>query len=350
MSFFKTTFLIVLILLCNSSYAFKKPKVLFLSPDPKDSKNEFWTSVFSNLKQAANDLQIDLEIIYTDSHHSFYRKEVKKIAQRKQEDRPDYFVGLPLVQNYEDYILKELSKVGIKVFFVNMAIDKEAREKIGHPRKKYKNWIGHFYPDDYNAGALITEEISKKCGKNKNVIGISGNHLSTGSLLREKAFKEVSKRNNLKLQQVFTGDWKKSVVETMMPHIESRYPDTCGYLVASDSMAEGVLNKAKEKYQVCGIDWTKRALNLIKKEKMLCSAGGHFLEPAFSLVAIFDYHNGIDFKDDIGVTYKTPFYLANRTNIDKILKTFFTKKQINDYKSLSKFYSKKKKYQFDIKF
>lgn len=327
--------------------AIQRPRVLFLSPDPKDTTSEFWQTLYSNLNQSAKDLGVNLEIVYTDSHHTLYEEAIEKILKRSKENLPEYFLGLPPYRQHKVQMLKRFEELGIKVFFVNMAIDSKHRKEIGFPREKYKNWIGHFYPDDYSAGALITEEMAKACKVNRNIVAITGNHLSVGSNLREKAFKDISLKRKLKLQQIFSANWERKNVEKMIPHIESRYPDTCGFVVASDEMAEGILNKAKKIYHVCGVDWTRSALNLIKSGQFLCSAGGHFLEPAFALVTIFDYHNGLDFKDDLGVTYKTPFHLATKQNIESILKGF-SNQQVKTYKSFSKFYSKKKHYNFQL--
>ena len=343
----KMIILLTTLMLSLTSFAQKVPRVVFVSPDPIDSKNEFWTITHKNLIQAAKDLKIELEMIYTNSHHSFYIETVRELGKRKRENRPDYFLGLPY-KHHEVEILEILKKADIKVMFTNMALLDTKRTEIGYPRGKYKNWIGHFYPDDLQAGKLIALELSKECIKNNKVIAITGDHLSTASSLREKGFTEIAEQKNLDIKQIFAGGWKKSKVLKMFPHIELRYPNICGVLSASDSMAEGVIESTDNKYHVCGIDWTRKGLNLIKEEKLLCSAGGHFLEPSFALVAIFDFHNGIDFKKDIGTTYKTSFNIANKENVNKLLKLLFTSKQVINYKSYTKFYMKKLKYDFRI--
>ena len=324
------------------------PRVLFLSPNPEDTKNEFWLTTIKHLKNASKQLGAELEIIYTNTHHTFYMQEISKIVMRKKEDRPHYFIGLPY-KHFEKRILDKFSKTDIKVFFINLNIENEIRKEIGYPREKYPNWIGHFYPDDLQAAEIITKEISNKCLKNRNIIAITGNNLSTASIMREQSFKQNSKLLGLNLQQSFSASWKKENVKRIMPHIESRYPRTCGFIVASDLMAEGVIETARRKYQVCSIDWTLKGLTLIKEKKLLCSAGGHFLEAAFSLVAIFDYHNGIDFKKDIGLTHKTIFNIATAKNIDSVISNFYTHNKFQSFRNFSKFYSKHKKYKFGLK-
>ncbi|WP_127714039.1 ABC transporter substrate-binding protein [Halobacteriovorax sp. HLS] len=343
----KVIITIVFLIFSLSSFAQKYPRVVFVSPDPKNSENEFWPTTYSHLIKSASDLGVELEIIYTNSHHSFYMEAIRQLVQRPIATRPQYFIGLPY-KYFELDILSLLQKADIKAFFVNMDIDPSGRKKIAKPREIFKNWIGHFYPDDYDAGELITREVAKACSINKNIIAITGNHLSYASLQREQAFKDISKEYHLKLQQVFSASWKKANVEKMIPHIELRYPTTCGFVVASDSMAEGVIENSKRSYHICGIDWTSNGFKLIEKGKLLCSAGGHFLEPAFALVALFDYHNGIDFKNDLGVTYKTPFAIATKKNVRSILQTFYGNKKKLNFKKFSKFYSKHKKYNFKL--
>jgi ABC-type sugar transport system substrate-binding protein len=339
--------LVIFFLISANSFAQKIPKVYFVSPEVKYSENKFWATVHDNVIQAAKDLNINLEMVYTKTHHSYYYKAIKDLEKRKKEDLPDYFIGLPYIHHGKE-ILNILSKLNIKIFFINMTIEDKRRPSMGFPRGKYKGWIGHFYPDDYNAGALITKEVAKVCNAENGVVGLAGNHMSSASILRQKAFQDGAKKFNLKLYQVFQAEWQKDVVMKMMPNIEKRYPNTCGFLSASDGMAEGVLISSSKKYQICGIDWTERALKKIVAGEILCSAGGHFLEPAFALVAVFDYHNGIDFKDDIGLTYKTPFFIATKINASQILEKFFRGKQILTYKKYSKFYTKKTSYNFSI--
>lgn len=342
------TFTTLLLLFFSLSTFSKSPRVVFISPDPKNSKNEFWRIVTKNILKTAQDLGVNLEVIYTESHHTYYYEAIRKVASRKDDKKPDYFVGL-LLKHYSIEILDLLERAKIKSLFVNMNIAKEERIKVGYPREKYKFWIGHFFPDDYYAGHLVTKEVAKKCRGNNKVVSISGTFISNASLDRHKAFVDISKEKKLNLLQNFNGSWEKEIVKKMMPHIEARYPDFCGFLVASDWMAEGIIENTNKSYHICSIDWTSQGLKNVINKKFLCSIGGHFLEPSFALVALFDYHNGIDFKDDIGLTYKSSFYVATSENAQDIYNRYYLNKKTKNFKQLSKFYSEIKKYNFNIK-
>ncbi|WP_417336743.1 ABC transporter substrate-binding protein [Halobacteriovorax marinus] len=323
-------------------------RVTYISPDPIDTENEFWKNTTKQIMKAAKDLGIELEVLYTQSHYSYYTSMIDKVSKRPKETLPQYLLILPIKSTARN-TLEKLEKVGVKTVFINAEVNENERESIGWPRQKYKNWIGEFYPDDYQAAKLVVSEVAKKCRKGSDVVAINGTHFSNASLIREKSFEETSKELNLNLKQSFYGNWRKDKVGRMLPYIEGRYPNICGFFVSSDFMAEAILNSRLMKYQVCSIDWTKNGLQNVNDKKQLCTVGGHFLEPAFALVATFDYHHGYDFKNDFGLTYKSHFYIANQSNAKEILEKFIENKKPLNFKNYSKVFNKKiKKYNFNI--
>lgn len=340
--------ILFILLLSSINLVQASPKVTFVSPDPGDALNTFWKETTIQLLKAARDLGVELEVVYSAPHYTFYRKIVTKIAERPKDKQPDYLLILPM-KNSTKEMLDSLSRTKIKVFFINTTLSSQDKNLIGTPRKKYKNWIAHFYPDDAQAASLVAKEVSKNCSDNRDVIAINGTRMSIASQVRQESFESSSKKYNLNLKQAFFGDWKKSKVKKMLPNIEGRYPNTCGFLVASDFMAEAIIESKKKKYHVCSIDWTPDGIENVKNGKQLCSVGGHFLEPSLALVALFDYHNGIDFKNDLGLIYKTSFYTATKSNVSKIYNKLIKSKDFINYRKLSKFYNKNiKKYNFNL--
>ncbi len=328
-------------------WAKAQPRVAFVSPDPKDTKNEFWTITTYQVQKAAKDLGVDLEVLYSNSHPSYYFKEIEKVVNRPKELRPEYIMILPIKSNIYD-TLKLLATTDIKVMLVNIELTKKDQKEVGSPRDKFKNWIGSFFPDEEQAATLVAKEVGKYCKEGSDIVSINGTHLSNASLIREQVFAKVAKELGQNLRQSLYGNWKKDRVRKMLPYIEGRYPNICGFLVASDFMAEAIQESRKGGYQVCSIDWTSSGIKNVMDKKQLCSVGGHYLELAFALVALFDYHKGIDFKNDFGLTYKTPFHLATIKNAKKIYQKFILNKDSLNYKNYSKFYTKKKKYNFNI--
>ena len=321
--------------------------VAFISPNPKDSKNEFWTITTSQMKYAAKDLGISLEVLYSNSHPTYYYNEVKKIVNRPEAKRPNYLVLLPTTTIISE-LLSLVERTNIKIMFVNVQVSQKDRVLVGGPREKYKNWIGSFYPDEEQGAELAAREVGKYCKAGSNLVTINGNYISNSSVIREKTFARVIKELGQNLKQSLNGYWKKDRVLKMLPYIEGRYPNLCGFLVASDYMAEAIVDSKHHKYKVCSIDWTSNGIRNVMEKKQVCSVGGHYLEPAFALVALFDYHKGIDFKEDIGLNLKTPFYIANQKNATKVYESFILNKVSLNYKKYSKFYTKRKRYNFNI--
>lgn len=68
-----------------------------------------------------------------------------------------------------------------------------------------------------------------------------------------------------------------------------------------------------------GVNWKKEALQKIVDNTMLASGGGHFMIGGWSLVLLYDYHNGRDFEEE-GVQLKMKiFEVLDKNNVSPYL-------------------------------
>lgn len=312
-------------------------RITFINPgisDPIDPTGGFWLSVSSFMRAAAEQLDIDLEIIYSERDHIRMQKQAREVAERSV--LPDYLI----VVNEKlaaDEMVEAADRAGLKVFVMLNAFEGDQAEEMGVPRKKYKNWIGSLIPDNKIAGSLVTQQIideasRESAGRNGSLklFAIAGDPVTQASVQRVEGLrKTVSEYPNVELQQVFIGEWRQDIARQQTQIALLRYPETGAIWAANDPMAEGAIEGAiEEKRQpgkdifIGGVNWDAPALARIKNGSLAVSVGGHFMTGGWTLVLLYDYHHGRDFADEGTALQRPIFGVLNRNNIDVFLNQF----------------------------
>jgi len=227
---FKKFILVLLIILFNTSILYAsshtREKVIFISVATQTEI--FWNNIHRLAKAAAKDLNVDLEIIYTNRNHIKAVEIAKEIAKRK--NKPDYVivVGEKLIASRS---IPALSSSGIKVFLYG-DLTKEELEIIGEPREKYSNYIGKIAIDDYMAGYLTAEHMVTKAIKQKlqdingyiNFFAFEGVRKTSFSSERVRGLNDVLKKYpEVRIIQSIATDWTPKYVEFALPRLLSRY-------------------------------------------------------------------------------------------------------------------------------
>jgi hypothetical protein len=99
-----------------------------------------------------------------------------------------------------------------------------------------------------------------------------------------------------------------------------------------------------------GFDWNPASLNAIADGRLSASMFGHFLEGAWALILVHDYHYGIDFANEPGVRLSTPLSIINADNYGQY-KVLLQKDgwEAIDFRRFSKKYHQElKTYNFNI--
>ena len=316
-------------------------RITFINPgisDPTDPTGGFWLSVSSFMQAAAEQLNIDLEIIYSERDHIRMLQQAREVAARSV--LPDYLI----VVNEKlaaDEMIKVADRTGLKVFVMLNSFVGDQAEEMGEPRKKYKNWLGYLIPNNSIAGSLIARQIIDEAamrGASRNgrlkLFAIAGDPVTQASVQRVEGLgKTVSEYPNVELQQVFIGEWRQDIARQQTQIALLRYPETGAIWAANDPMAEGAIEGAiAEKRQpgkdifIGGLNWDAPALARIKDGSLTVSVGGHFMTGAWALILLHDYHHGRDFADE-GLALQRPIFgVLNRNNIDVFLNKFGDRK------------------------
>lgn len=348
---------LIIILLGSNSFVGASPKkinVAFVSVTTP--QNPFWHNYITYMKIACDSLGMNFNAYYANENHMQLVPIIKSLIKSKQ--KPSVIVFLDNKMQAEA-VIKTANQAKIPIFLVNTSLNAEETKALGKPREKYKYWIGQMQPDDKAAGYLVAKTLFNKFpnnGKKYHVIGINGNVGSDVTRLRLEGLKEaVAQSNNIILDQVVYGNWSPSISKAKFVELKkSRYPNANIIWTASDSMAMGVVQGAKDlklkpgrDIVTGGIDWLPDALKMVKNKEIDVSVGGHFIEGGWVAVLLYDYFNGKDFASE-KVSWKTQMRPITSANVN-YYETKLNQKnwgKINFRKFSKKYNPKIKKYDF----
>ena len=319
-------------------------KVTFIVPDVQGPI--FWQLVAQTSIAAANDLNIDLDIIYSNNDRFALIEKINQIIA--QENKPDYIVLRPLSGNTKSvFSLLEQSK--IKFITIEQSIDREKYKSLAVPRQYYKYWLGHIYYDDVAGGKLLRDSlirIFKEKYPDKEIImtGIGGDHTEL-SINRQQSLVNLIKNEkieNVSFTQIFPVLWDPTLLSSRYPLIINRYPKTNIFWTAGDQIALTLIAEQKRlKHKISivgGFDWLPSALESIQQGELSASVGGHFLMAAAVMIKIADYEKGIDrfLLESTPLSYE----LITLDNVNQYV-SFIKENQWEDinFKLFSKFHS-----------
>ncbi len=319
-------------------YAEERIRVTFINPGFSNADNPtggFWLSVSSFMNAAAEDLSIDLEILYSDRNHIKMQRHAKEVSSRK--NPPDYLIVVNEKRSAESMVI-DADQAGIKVFVMLNRFEGKQSIRMGQPRGKYKNWIGSLIPDNYYAGYKIAKlliEDSLKAGVKApdsllHLLAYSGDDVTLASVERVKGLRQaVSEYPDVDLKQIISCSWSKDLAKKKTPKLLKRYPHIGAIWGANDPIAIGAMEAAVDAGKTPGKDiffgglnWDTPGLEKIQSKEMVTSLGGHFMTGGWVLVLLYDFHHGKDFASEgLQLQYKI-FEAIHGQNIDHFLTTY----------------------------
>ena len=329
MKSFPARFLIGFLLLFTGPLADAgtRPSVVFLSPD--DSR--FWQLVASFMEAVAEDLEVDLEVQYDRESHRFsYLRMAKDVLSR--EDKPDYLLFM-CKEHVTESMLRLADGAGVKTFTFNTDVPDAARASIGMPRSVLSGWLGHLSPDNIAAGrSLVTllgkqaEQLGLASGPSIPMVALSGTLDSSATKDRNGGLLAAAVQQRSELMQLVYANWSGTLAREKTEVLLKRYPNTVSIWSASDGMALGAIEAARNAGRtpgkdllVGGVDWEPEALESIRQGELLVSLGRHFMGGGLALLLLHDYHHGQDFGDmspDYVFRYKLE--PATRDNVERV--------------------------------
>jgi len=352
--------LTALVFIITSMFASAEPiRVVLLNPG---GSHWFWKMMINHMQAAAEDLDMQLEVITSNWEHYLTVRQAKEVVNRK--NPPDYIITGNEKSNAGN-IIKLADGAGVKVFlFSNGFVYAKDVEAYGRPRGKYKYWIGEMIPNNFSAGyqmgkVLIDQALSANLiaqdGK-VHIGAIAGTYATHASVERIRGLKAVVEEyaDKVELLQVIPGDWTAQRGEKAAMGLFRRYPEIGVIWGANDTTALGAMRAAVSIGKTPGKDvlfggccWYAPAIQKILSGELSTSAGGHFMEAGWTMVLLYDYHHGIDF---IAESIETFMYSIDSSNVEEYSKAF-AKHEWNkiDFRKFSKVHNPSlRKYDFSL--
>jgi ABC-type sugar transport system substrate-binding protein len=298
---------------CGATAA--QPRIAFLAPD-QPGENPFWTRTIEEMRAAADDLDVELEIAYSKGNTYSNRKD--GMAMLTGDDKPDYFLT-GYWPGSTDFLIKQSEEHEVNIFVFNSGVSEADRDAVGTPRGKHPRWIGQMTPDDRHAGYELADIL---VGRARAALGADeavrafglggGGNAESDRKQRDGLEQRLNEDPKAVLERFVFADWSRDTAYNSL--LEVLDPGTPVSVIWSggDGMALGGVKASLELDKtpgkdifIGGIGWGTPAIESVVDGNIEALLGGHFLEGAWALVLLHDYHNGYDFADDLGVEFQT---------------------------------------------
>lgn len=306
--------------------------VLFSAANPGV---HWWRTSAELFQEACRQLGMKSEVIYMYRDRLAMLEKFKAMAESA--DKPDAII-FPNIRQNATGILQIADKHNVKAFIYNSGLVEEAnRKQYGGPRDYFTNWIGQILPNDCQAGAdlaqLLYERALKAGLTNANgkvsFVGLNGPVADPAAVERLRGLKEAAREiPNLNIQQIISCDWTRNDGHLKTEVLVKRYPGTRVIWSANDPMALGALTALREsgiepgkQILVGSMDWDPEALKAVNHGDIVASIDGHFLEPAWAAILLYDYFHGRDFKQE-SLTFFSQMTILDSENIQRYLTNF----------------------------
>lgn len=310
------------------------PKVTLLIPAPEGG-SIFWTQMTGIMRAAAEDLGIDLTLVY--SRNNSYSEKKDGLAALEGPDRPDYFLCSYWVEATEHH-LERAEQLRIHTFIFNSGVASKERAQTGLPRGKYRYWMAQMVPNDYKAAYTLADflinkaKAAGKIGKDGKVHLILTGGDGVGNSSEEERYAGVKKRiaedNDAVLDRLILTGWERDTAYHELFEALKQYRETSVIWSISDRVSLAAIDAARDSGKtperdifIGGMNWSLENLNAVASGNLTAIMGGQFLEGIKALVLIYDYHHGLDFQAELGVDMRTPLSLITIDNAREYLNT-----------------------------
>lgn len=295
----------VLIAVCSMmtftlAYAGSPISVVFINPG---GTNEFWGDVSETMAAAAEDLEIELEIIHTNRDRLAMVNAAKEVAARTT--FPDYVVVVNELKQ-APVMLNILSETKIPVFVLLNRMTDDQRVAYASGGGDLTRLIGSIVPDNEIAGyEMAISLIEKARGLRLDEDGIQmlallGDAATPAALAREAGLRRALAENpDVNLVRSFPVMWNQDTARERAGEAFKRFPIDSVWS-ANDQISFGAQAAAIEANEIpgetvvfAGLNWSKEGLIAVREGAMTMTHGGHFFAGAWSMVILRDLADGM---------------------------------------------------------
>lgn len=131
--------------------------------------------------------------------------------------------------------------------------------------------------------------------------------------------KQAKLESVVSIPPIYT-DWSEQQSIVAAQTLLKRVPDIDMIWTAAPEIALGVskvISASNHDSVVGSFDWTQTNFELIKKDKLQFTYGGHFMDAGWTLIMIFDYLSGVDFENELGTVVLSNLEKVNKSNVSQ---------------------------------
>jgi ABC-type sugar transport system substrate-binding protein len=328
-----SAFAVLLALPASGSRAEESFSVGFLNPTI-ESNSPFYNLVQRIFHAAAQDLNIDIHVVYGNNSAIRMRRTGLKLMEMV---KPDYFLT-GYTPDATDIHLNYTLTHPVQVFMTIAAPSAKEQAKIGLPRGQYQNWIGQLTANDEEYGYIEANhliDMAQQSGLTDdkgrvNIIAFGGFNEDTVSDARIHGLKRsVAEHDNAALLETTLAGWNPDLAYKYTLKKLKDNPSTQVIWATNDDMAIACIKAAEDAGRkpgqdilIGGIDLDSDAVDAIESGKLAVSVGGQFMEAAWSLAMLYDYHHGIDFDSETRYVYHSEPHVVTKQNAAEFKKYF----------------------------
>lgn len=227
---------------------------LIYIPKIRDDTNDFWTSVISGCRMAAEEYESELEIMAPDKEENV--EEQNRLLRAAIEKKPDAILFSPSSMNASDELLKEAKDKGIRITYIDSYTKEDLQDLT-------------VATDNVNAGRMMGEYARTLLDKDSKIAIVSHVKGVSTAVEREQGFREG------------LGDYAENIVETVYSNslyeksyelaqkLMEKYPDLEMIAGMNEYSAVGVGRAVsdagvKDRIDVVGVDCSQEAINLME--------------------------------------------------------------------------------------
>jgi ABC-type sugar transport system substrate-binding protein len=185
------------------------------------------------------------------------------------------------------------------------------------------------------------------------VIGITGDPITPVSKARAQgAAAALSREPEDRIAQLVYGDWSFADGRDKTRVLLSRYPDANIVWAANDSMTLGALAAVREQRSpvvVGGLGALPEAVTKVMRGDLAAIVAGDQFIGACAMVALYDYHHGVDFAQPDGprlkLDYLTVLHGEKASRYDRIA---FDQNSTPDFTGFSRYRRHAPRYDFNL--
>ena len=329
------------------------PRIVFLNPGEEVERGtgQHWQLVSRFMAATAARFGMQLEVLYAERDHLLMLRQAEAVAARN--DPPDYVV-IVNEKMAAQQMLHALAHSPAKVLLIHNDLTDAQRAETGNERGTIGNWIGTVTADAFQGSFRLMDYLCRQIGdRPARVIGITGDPITPVSKARAQGVAAaLSRKPEDRVEQLVYGDWSFADGRDKARVLLARYPNANIVWAANDSMTLGALAAVREHRApivVGGLGALPEAVASVMRGDLAAIVAGDQFIGACAMVALYDYHHGVDFAQPDGPRLKRDYLtVLSRDNASRYYKIAFDQGTAPDFSGFSRYRRRAARYDFNL--